>query len=140
MYFWIFWCSYAILLILICQGHKPYHINFLYSMNSWNLNSSNSRLQILQKTQSHRKHLMNLISAKTCLKTHSAVRPRHQYVGSIDILSKKEVEKNNTSMIQRIVKISKTHSESLNSSESRALSRNLKTYSSMNRSIKLKKI
>lgn len=43
-------------------------------------------------------------------------------------------------MVKRIVKISKTQSEARNHSNSLCLSRNLKTYSSLNRTIRLQEI
>jgi hypothetical protein len=43
-------------------------------------------------------------------------------------------------MIQRIVKIGKSHSDSRDSLSSRSFSKNLKTYSSLSRTIRVKEI
>lgn len=80
------------------------------------------------------------MGAKSCLDTRNILKPKVHIKGSTDLLLKKEVEKNNESMIQRIVKINKSHSDRRNSLSSRSLSRNLKTYSSLSRIIRTKEI
>ena len=39
-------------------------------MNLWNLRKTNSRFHIIEKTEAHRKHLMNLLAAKSKIDTH----------------------------------------------------------------------
>lgn len=101
--------------------------------NIWNLKASKERLNILERTQAHKRHLLGVLSAKTQLNTHSTHSPRHPS-SPISILRKKIIAEDNKNLARKIASISKPSNPSLNTSLS--LSRNLKVYSSVNRSIR----
>lgn len=57
-------------------------------MNIWNLRNSKARLEILEKTEAQRKHLINVMSAKSRIDSHSNSRPKF-HITSINIKQKK---------------------------------------------------
>ena len=108
--------------------------------NIWNLKGGKERLNILEKTEAHKRHLIGLLSAKTKLNTHSSLSSRQPSV-HINLLRKKIIADDNRNLAQKIAQLSRPSPpryERLNTSLS--LSRNLKTYSSNNRSIRQRSI
>jgi hypothetical protein len=84
---------------------------------------------------------MNILSAKSKIDSRNPLRVKHSPSFPVNVLQKKLIEKNNYGMIRRIVKISQErHSPTRADSELGEVVRNLKTYSSLNRSIRMKEI
>jgi hypothetical protein len=71
--------------------------------NVWNLKSSKERLEIMERTQAQKKHLMNILTAKSQINTRKT--PKHSPPIQSHILQKKLIEENNLGMVKRIVKI-----------------------------------
>jgi hypothetical protein len=107
-------------------------------MNVWNLRSNKVRLEILERTEAQRKHLINILSVKSKVDSHNnnLIRSR-THIKPINCNSKK-LQIANESMVKRIVDISKSHSTLNDNLETHSLSRNLKTYSSLNRTLRLR--
>lgn len=101
--------------------------------NIWNLKASKERLNILERTQAHKRHLISVLSAKTQLDTHASLSPRHPSI-PINLLRKKIIADDNRTLARKIANLSKHVDD--RPSTSLSLSRNLKAYSSVNRSIK----
>lgn len=108
--------------------------------NAWNLKSNKERLSILERTQAQKKHLMNILTAKSRLDTHAALKLRHSPSAPTNLLHKRAIEESNHSMIRRIIKIGKVKPSARTDGDLVDVVRNLKTYSSLNRSIRLKEI
>lgn len=58
--------------------------------NVWNLKSSKERLEIMERTQAQKKHLMNILTAKSQINTRKA--PKHSPPIQSHILQKKLIE------------------------------------------------
>ena len=41
--------------------------------NMWNLKGSKERLQIVERTEAHKRHLINIICAKSKINTHNSL-------------------------------------------------------------------
>lgn len=109
--------------------------------NVWNLRTNKERLGIMERTEAQKKHLINILCAKSKIDTHNQFKMKHSPSAPTNILQKKLIEKNNHSMIRRIMKINQVrHSPTRNENELSEVVRNLKTYSSLNRSIRMKEI
>ena len=111
------------------------------SMNVWNLRSNKARLEILERTEAQRKHRINILSVKTKLdsRNNNALRTRTPHIKPLHP-NRKQLQLDNESMVKRIVHISKSHSTLNDSLDAHSLSRKLKTYSSLNRTLRLKEI
>lgn len=107
-------------------------------MNIWNLKNSKARLEILEKTEAQKRHLINIMSAKSRVDSHTSLRPKF-HITSINIQQKK-IDQDNHGMLQRLLKINKSHASLNESGGIHSLSHNLRTYSSMNRTMRLKEI
>ena len=57
-------------------------------MNIWNLRKSKARLEILEKTEAQRRHLMNIMSVKSRIDSYSSSRQKF-HITSINIKQKK---------------------------------------------------
>lgn len=108
--------------------------------NVWNLKSNKERLSILERTQAQKKHLMNILTAKSRLDTHCSTRVRHSPSAPGKLLEKRAIQESNHSMIRRIMKIGQVKPAARGPNELVEVVRNLKTYSSLNRSIRLREI
>jgi hypothetical protein len=108
--------------------------------NAWNLKSNKERLTILERTHAQKKHLMNILTAKSRLDTHATSKLRHSPTAPINLLQKRAIEESNYSMIRRIIKIGKVKPPTRTDGDLGEVVRNLKTYSSLNRSMRLKEI
>jgi hypothetical protein len=106
--------------------------------NAWNLRTSKDRLGILERTQAQKKHLMNILTAKSRLDTQCATKLRHAPSAPANILQRRAIEESNHSMIRRIVKIGQLKTLPRKNSDLSEVVRNLKTYSSLNRSMRMK--
>ena len=108
--------------------------------NAWNLRGSKERLDIMNRTQAQKRHMIGVLSAKSKIDTHGNLSFR-QPSSPIGILRRKMILSDNLNLTRKLVNISKSpsrHTDSLNTSMS--LSRNLNTYSSVNRNIKQRAI
>lgn len=106
--------------------------------NAWNLKSSKPQLSILERTHAQKQHLLNILTAKSRLDTR-APRPPIRHSPSAPILQQRVIQQDNHSMIRRIIKIGQGRHE-CPKGELSEVGRNLNTYSSLNRSIKLREI
>jgi hypothetical protein len=106
--------------------------------NAWNLKSNKERLSILERTQAQKKHLMNILTAKSRLDTHSSAKLRHSPSAPANLLQRRAIEESNHSMIRRIMKIGQVRNAARGPNDLVEVVRNLKTYSSLNRSMRLK--
>ena len=105
--------------------------------NIWNLKAGKERLEILERTQAQKRHLMGLINAKSQINTHHSSSPRYPS-SPISLLRKKIIADDNKTLARKIASLSRASPDRLNTSLT--LSRSLKTYSSMNRTIRQKAI
>jgi hypothetical protein len=95
----------------------------------------------MERTEAQKKHLINILCAKSRIDNHNQLKVKHCASAPINILQKRLIERNNSSMIRRIIKISQVkHSPTRSDNELTIVERNLKTYSSLNRSIRMKEI
>ena len=108
--------------------------------NAWNLKGIKDRLAILERTQAQKKHLINILTAKSRVDTHCASRLRQVPSAPTNILQKRAIQESNHSMIRRIVKIGQERALTRKSGDLSDVVRNLKNYSSMNRTMKMKEI
>lgn len=74
--------------------------------NAWNLKSNKERLSIIERTQAQKKHLLNILTAKSKLDTHNNTLKIKHCPTTPNLFQKKIIDQNNQSMIQRIIKIS----------------------------------
>ncbi|EFX59853.1 hypothetical protein DAPPUDRAFT_346790, partial [Daphnia pulex] len=109
--------------------------------NAWNLRSSKERLQIMERTEAQKKHLLNILAAKSHLDNRNPTNPKHSPSAPLALLQRKILQQDNRGMVSRIMRIaqdkpalSRTHTELT------SLVRNLKAYSSLNRSMRLRAI
>ena len=123
------------------QSLALYYSIFYMHSNVWNLRANKERLGIMERTEAQKKHLINILCAKSKIDNHNQFKMKHSPSAPTNILQKKLIEKNNHSMIRRIMRINQVrHSPTRNENELSEVVRNLKTYSSLNRSIRMKEI
>lgn len=73
--------------------------------NVWNLKNNKERLEIIERTHAQKKHLINLLAAKSHLDNHNTAKLRHASSAPLNLLQKRTIEQNNHSMVRRIMKI-----------------------------------
>lgn len=124
-------------------GLPPSYIPYsIMHANSWNLRSRKERLEILERTEAHRKHLVNIMRAKSKVDSKNKQGLKHHNSLPGNILRRKDIAKDNESMIHRIMEINNSRAKlpARPKSQLSEVGRNLKTYSSLNRTLRLREI
>jgi hypothetical protein len=95
----------------------------------------------MERTHAQKKHLINILAAKSQVDNRNpSSRMKHSSSGPLGVLQRRIVEKDNQSMVCRIMRITQEKPSLSRTDSELSLLRNLKTYSSLNRSIKLRHI
>lgn len=95
----------------------------------------------MERTQAQKKHLINILAAKSQLDNHNRTKIKHCSSAPLNLLQRRIIQKDNQSMVCRIMRITQDKpSLTRTDSELSSVVRNLKTYSSLNRSIKMRQI
>lgn len=106
--------------------------------NMWNLRSSKERLEIIERTEAHKRHLISILSAKSKIDSHNSLRSR-QSSSPLSLSRKKVIQQDNAGLAKRIMQISRTKYVRP-ADELSEVGRNLKTYSSVGRNLRQKAI
>ncbi len=107
--------------------------------NMWNLKGSKERLQIVERTEAHKRHLINIICAKSKINTHNSLSFRQSPSSPMSLYRRRVIQQDNRNLASKIASLSKPSFYQRQGS-SLVVSRNLKVYSSLNRSIRRKEI
>lgn len=107
--------------------------------NAWNLKSNKERLSILERTHAQKKHLLNILTAKSRLDTRAPNYPL-RHTPSAPSLHQRAIEQDNHSMIRRIIKISQVRQAPSPRSQLAEVARKLNSYSSLNRTMRAREI
>ena len=101
----------------------------------WNLRSSKERLHIMERTEAHKRHLINIICAKSKVNTHCSLSARQTATSPISLFRKRVIKEDNQKLAKKLSDINNSPPKDKHNS-SIVLGRNLKTYSSLNRNIR----
>jgi hypothetical protein len=107
--------------------------------NIWNLRGSKERLQIMERTEAHKRHLINIITAKCKISTRNSLSFRQAPSSPISLYRRRVINEDNHNLAKKLTSLTKGGLCERNDS-SVVLSRNLKTYSSVNRNMRRRQI
>lgn len=127
----------CVLLFEKCWGGLLYQVFQNMHANLWNVRNSKERLGILERTYAQKKHLESLITVKSAVDSHLSAR--HSLVSSKNscrvgtVMDEGSRNGHRESFARNNLSLSR-------SVDHLSLSRNLKTYTSLNRLIKKREI
>lgn len=133
----IFWGWICVLLVAKCWGELLYQVFQNMHANLWNVRHSKERLGILERTYAQKKHIESLIMARSAVDSH--LTARNSLVSSKNscrvgtVMDEGSRNGHRESFVRNNLSLSR-------SADHLSLSRNLKTYSSLNRLIKKREL
>jgi hypothetical protein len=75
--------------------------------NIWNLRGSKERLDIIHRTEAHKRHLVNVLSAKSAINTHASLSFR-QPSSPMNLMRKKIIDDDNRNLAKKLASLAKS--------------------------------